>query len=49
LTEEALDIQKESASRINDLFKKLKDIQDYAKKNNLTTSEVIRKAVDDLK
>ena len=24
-------------------------IQDYAKKNNLTTSEVIRKAVDDLK
>lgn len=31
LTEEALDVQKESASRINDLFKKLKDIQDYAK------------------
>lgn len=31
LTEEALDIQKESATRINDLFKKLKDIQDYAK------------------
>lgn len=24
-------------------------IQDYAKKNNLTISEVIRKAVDDLK
>lgn len=35
LTEEALDIQKESASRINDLFKKLKDIQDYAKQLQL--------------
>lgn len=31
LTEEALDIQKESATRINGLFKKLKDVQDYAK------------------
>lgn len=31
LTEEALNIQKESATRINGLFKKLKDVQDYAK------------------
>lgn len=35
LTEEALDIQKELASRINDLFKKFKDIQDYAKQLQL--------------
>lgn len=31
LTEEALNIQKESAVRINDLFKKLEDIKEYAK------------------
>ena len=30
LTEEALDIQKESATRINDLFKKLSKIKEYA-------------------
>lgn len=30
LTEEALDIQKESATRINDLFKKLSEVKEYA-------------------
>ena len=35
LTEEALDIQKESAVRINDLFKKLEDIKEYAKQLQL--------------
>lgn len=45
LTEEALDIQKESASRINDLFKKLKDIQDYAK--NLQLKEENEKKVSE--
>ena len=29
LTEEALDIQKESATRINDLFKKLSEVKEY--------------------
>ena len=29
LTEEALNIQKESASRINDLFKKLSEVKEY--------------------
>ena len=45
LTEEALDIQKESASRINDLFKKLKDIQDYAK--NLQLKEENEKKISE--
>lgn len=45
LTEEALDIQKESASRINDLFKKLKDVQDYAK--NLQLKEENEKKVSE--
>lgn len=35
LTEEALDIQKESATRINDLFKKLEDIKEYSKQLQL--------------
>lgn len=35
LTEEALNIQKESAVRINDLFKKLEDIKEYAKQLQL--------------
>lgn len=35
LTEEALDIQKESATRINDLFKKLEDVREYAKQLQL--------------
>lgn len=35
LTEEALDIQKESAVRINDLFKKLEDIKEYAEQLQL--------------
>ena len=45
LTEEALDIQKESATRINDLFKKLKDVQDYAK--NLRLKEENEKKVSE--
>lgn len=45
LTEEALNIQKESASRINDLFKKLKDIQDYAK--NLQLKEENEKKISE--
>lgn len=35
LTEEALDIQKESASRINDLFKKLENVKEYSKQLQL--------------
>ena len=35
LTEEALDIQKESVTRINDLFKKLEDIKEYSKQLQL--------------
>ena len=35
LTEEALDIQKESATRINDLFKKLAEVKEYADKLQL--------------
>lgn len=35
LTEEALDIQKESATRINDLFKKLSEVKEYADKLQL--------------
>ena len=35
LTEKALDIQKESASRINDLFKKLSEVKEYANKLQL--------------
>lgn len=35
LTEEALDIQKESAARINDLFKKLAEVKEYADKLQL--------------
>lgn len=35
LTEEALDIQKESASRVNDLFKKLADVREYSKQLQL--------------
>ena len=35
LTEEALDIQKESATRINNLFKKLEDIKEYSKQLQL--------------
>lgn len=45
LTGEALDIQKESASRINDLFKKLKDVQDYAK--NLQLKEENEKKISE--
>lgn len=45
LTEEALDIQKESATRINGLFKKLKDVQDYAK--NLQLKEENEKKVSE--
>ena len=45
LTKEALDIQKESASRINDLFKKLKDVQNYAK--NLQLKEENEKKVSE--
>lgn len=45
LTEEALNIQKESAVRINDLFKKLKDIQDYAK--NLQLKEENEKKISE--
>lgn len=45
LTEEALDIQKESASRINGLFKKLKDVQDYAK--NLQLKEENEKKISE--
>lgn len=35
LTEEALDVQKESATRINDLFKKLSEVKEYADKLQL--------------
>ena len=35
LTEEVLDIQKESATRINDLFKKLAEVKEYADKLQL--------------
>ena len=35
LTEKALDIQKESATRINELFKKLKDVREYSKQLQL--------------
>lgn len=35
LTEEALDIQKESATRINDLFKKLSEVKEYTDKLQL--------------
>lgn len=35
LTEEALYIQKESATRINDLFKKLAEVKEYADKLQL--------------
>lgn len=45
LTEEALDIQKESASRINDLFKKLEDIKEYVK--NLQLKEENEKKVSE--
>lgn len=45
LTEEALDIQKESATCINGLFKKLKDVQDYAK--NLQLKEENEKKVSE--
>ena len=45
LTEEALDIQKESATRINGLFKKLKDVQDYAK--NLQLKEENEKKISE--
>lgn len=43
--EEALNIQKESAVRINDLFKKLKDVQDYAK--NLQLKEENEKKISE--
>ena len=45
LTEEALDIQKESAVRINDLFKKLEDVREYAK--NLQLKEENEKKVSE--
>lgn len=45
LIEETKNIQKESASRINDLFKKLKDVQDYAK--NLQLKEENEKKVSE--
>ena len=45
LTEEALDIQKESAVRINDLFKKLEDIKEYVK--NLQLKEENEKKVSE--
>lgn len=45
LVEEALDIQKESVGRINDLFKKLKDVQDYAK--NLQLKEENEKKISE--
>lgn len=45
LTEEALDIQKESATRINDLFKKLSEVKEYA--NRLQLKEENEKKVSE--
>lgn len=55
LTEEALDIQKESATRINDLFKKLSEVKEYTdrlqlkEENEKKVSEQLNNINSDIK